>query len=90
MGAPGGEITIRCRGFRPGLPHRSRVGVGKAEAGIVTASEDKVVVRLPDSPHALGICLEVNDRSSSLFPFATADTDSLYRIQHSWGMGHVV
>lgn len=40
---------------------------------MVTASEDKVVVRLPESPNSLGICLEVDGRSSSLFPFSMAD-----------------
>lgn len=72
LGVQGGEITIHCDGFRPGLPQVSRVLVGQAEAGIVTASEDRVVVRLPDSPHALGVCLEVDGRSSPVSPFALA------------------
>ncbi len=65
-------MTIHCEGFRPGLPQESRVLVGQAEAGIVTASEDRVVLRLPDSPHALGVCFEVDGRSSPVFPFALA------------------
>jgi sugar lactone lactonase YvrE len=72
MGVPGGEVSIRCEGFVPGLPGRSRVLVGKMEAGIVTASEELVVARLPDSPQALGITIEVNGFSSQVFPFALA------------------
>jgi len=72
MGVPGGEVSIECRGFVPGLPSRSRVLIGKMEAGIVTASEERVVVRLPDSPQALGITLEVDGTSSEVFPFALA------------------
>ncbi len=72
LGVPGGEITIHCENFRPGLPRESRVLVGQAEAGLVTASEDRIVVRLPDSPHALGVSLEVDGTSSAVCPFALA------------------
>ena len=72
IGVPGGEVTVYCCGFCPGLPDRSRVRVGDVEAAIVTASEDKVVVRLPDSPNALGICLEADGQTSPVFPISMA------------------
>jgi sugar lactone lactonase YvrE len=72
LGVPGGEITIQCSGFRPGLPSDSKVAFGPVEAGIVTASEERVIVRLPDSPSALGVTLQLEDQSSPVFPFVLA------------------
>ncbi len=69
---PGGEVEIQCRDFRPGLPGASKVILGQAEARIVTASEDRIVTRLPSSPAALGISLHVNGQSSPVFPFVLA------------------
>ncbi len=72
MGVPGGEACIHCRGYHPGLPDASRVLVGTIEASIITASEERVAVRLPQSPNSLGICLEVSGRTSPVFPFSLA------------------
>jgi sugar lactone lactonase YvrE len=72
LGVPGGEVAIQCAGFRPGLPGVSKVVFGPIEAGIVTASEERVVVRLPNSPAALGVMLKVENRVSPVFPFVLA------------------
>jgi len=72
MGVPGGEITIHCRGFRPGLPSVAGVLWGNEPVKIVSASEDRVIARLPDSPQALGLALSVNGEQSPVFPFAIA------------------
>lgn len=70
MGVPGGEITIDCRGFIPGLS--SKVLVGEAEASIVSASDNRVIVRLPESLQCLGLVLGMGKRRSPLFPFSLA------------------
>jgi sugar lactone lactonase YvrE len=72
IGVPGGEAVITCRGFEPGLPDRSKVLFGTVEARIASASEDRVVVRVPESPHALGVSLQVGTDVSRMFPFAVA------------------
>lgn len=72
MGVPGGELTILCRGFRPDLPFSSRVLFGETEANIVSASEERVVVRLPEEPRSLGITLKLGTKASEVFPFALA------------------
>lgn len=72
LGVPGGEVEIQCRNFRPGLPGESRVVLGHAEARIVTASDDRIVTRLPNSPSTLGISLQVNGQTSPVFPFVLA------------------
>lgn len=69
VGIPGGEVTLRCRGFVPGLPSESMVLCGDAAAAIVSASEDKVIVRLPESPAALGLTLRVGSQASPVYPF---------------------
>ncbi len=69
---PGGEVEILCRGFRPGLPGQSRVVLGPADAAIVTASEERIFSRLPESAAALGIILEVQGKMSPVFPFVLA------------------
>ncbi len=70
-GVPGGALAILCRGFRPGA--NSKVLVGDEEAFIASASEDKVVVNLPESPKSLGIVLKVDEKVSPLFPFNLAE-----------------
>jgi glucose/arabinose dehydrogenase len=72
LGVPGGEALIACRGFVPGLPDRAKVLFGTVEARITSASEDRVVVRVPESPHALGVSLQVDGDSSPVFPFTVA------------------
>jgi sugar lactone lactonase YvrE len=72
MGVPGGEVTVYCEGFRPGLPGESKVVLGDVEASIISASEQMIVARLPDSPASLGVSLTVNSTVSPLFPFALA------------------
>jgi len=72
LGVPGGVVEIQCCGFRPGLPGQSRVVLGPAEARIVTASEERVISRLPNSPAALGIALDVHGKTSPLYPFVLA------------------
>ncbi len=70
MGVPEGELTIRCRGFVPGLS--SKVLLGDVPASIASASEDRILVRLPESPHCLGLSLQSEDRVSPVFPFNLA------------------
>ena len=72
LAVPGGEVTIHCEGFVPGLPCDSKVLFGTIEASISSASEDRIVVRVPDSPQALGVALRVGDAVSPLFPFQSA------------------
>ena len=45
---------------------------GDVRADIVSASDDRVIVRLPDNPKALGLTLAVNGEQSPLFPFSLA------------------
>ncbi len=73
-GIPGGELRIRCQGFKPGLPAASRVVFGDQAAHIISASDDHIVVRLPENPQSLGVALEVEGAASSLFPFQLAVT----------------
>jgi len=70
MGVPEGQLVITCRGFRPGLA--SRVLLGDIEAPIISASEDRVIVRLQESPKCLGLTLQVEETSSPVFPFNLA------------------
>lgn len=70
MGVPGGELAIACRGFRPGLS--ARVLLGDVEASIMSASEDRVIVRLPESPKCLGLTLQEGKTVSPVFPFSLA------------------
>src|SRR5438093_1275767 len=72
IGVPGGEITISCQGFKPGLPNVSKVLLGEVEAGIVSASDDRIIARLVDSPGALGISLRAGKQMSPVFPFNLA------------------
>ncbi len=69
---PGGEITLECLGFKPGLPPFSKVLFGDTRAEIVSASAERVVVRVPENSKALGITLCVGDISSPVFPCALA------------------
>jgi sugar lactone lactonase YvrE len=69
-GLAGGELAIACRGFTPGLT--SKVLIGEVEAPIVSASDDRVIVRLPESPHGLGLSLKVGESVSPVFPFSLA------------------
>jgi sugar lactone lactonase YvrE len=69
-GVPGGELTIHCRGFIPGLD--SKVLFGEVGAFILSASEDRIIVRLPESPHCLGLTLQVGQKTSNVFPFGLA------------------
>ena len=70
IGVPEGELVIQCRGFRPGLT--SRVLLGDAAASISSASEDRIIVRLPESPNCLGLALQVGKTVSPVFPFNLA------------------
>jgi sugar lactone lactonase YvrE len=70
FGVPGGELVINSKGFAPGL--NSKVLFGDVEASIISASEDKIIVRLPESPKSLGIVLKVEQKVSELFPFSLA------------------
>jgi len=69
-GAPGGELTIHCRAFIPGLD--SKVFFGETEAFILSASEDRIIVRLPESPRSLGLMLQVGTEISNVYPFGLA------------------
>lgn len=70
LGVPGGEIVLECTGFIPGLS--SRVLFGDVAASIVSASESKIIARLPESPQCLGLVLEIQNALSELFPFSLA------------------
>jgi sugar lactone lactonase YvrE len=70
IGVPEGVLSIACRGFRPGLD--SRVLMGDVEASVVSASEDRIIVRLPESPQCLGLALKVGETVSPVFPFNLA------------------
>ncbi len=69
-GVPGGEIAIQCHGFKPGF--ESKVLFGEIEALIVSASEGKIIVKLPDSPKSLGLAIKVKDTVTAVFPFNLA------------------
>ena len=69
-GLAGGELLLDCRGFTPGLT--SKVLIGEVEAPIVSASEDRIIVRLPESPNGLGLSLRVGESVSPVFPFSLA------------------
>ena len=70
IGVPEGELVIHCSGFQPGLS--SRVLLGDVEAFITSASKEKVIVRLPESPKCLGLTLQVGDDVSPVYPFNLA------------------
>jgi sugar lactone lactonase YvrE len=70
IGVSEGEVVLDCRGFVPGLT--SRVLLGEIEASIVSASEDRIIVRLPESPRCLGISLKTGEGDSAVFPYNLA------------------
>lgn len=70
MGVPEGMLVITCRGFRPGFD--SRVFLGDVVAPIASASENRVIVHLPESPPCLGLTLKVDETVSPVFPFNLA------------------
>jgi WD40 repeat protein len=70
LGVPGGELLISCLGFTPGLD--SRVFLGDVQASIVSASENRIIIRLPESPQSLGIVLKAGQSVSEVFPFSLA------------------
>lgn len=69
-GLAGGELAITCRGFTPGLT--SKVFIGEVEAPIISASDDRIIVRLPESPNGLGLSLKAGKSVSAVFPFNLA------------------
>ena len=69
-GVPGGEIVIACRGFKPDVT--SKVLVGEVEALIMSASDNRIIARLPESPQSLGLALKVGRTLSAVFPFSLA------------------
>ncbi len=69
-GVPGGELVIDCRGFKPGLT--SRVLFGENEALILSASDNRIIVRLPEGPQSLGLALKIDTIVSAVFPFNLA------------------
>jgi hypothetical protein len=69
-GVPGGEIAISCQGFKP--DYSSRVLLGEVEARIVSASDDRIIAQLPESPQSLGLALRVGQAASAVFPFSLA------------------
>jgi WD40 repeat protein len=70
MGVPGGELAVRCKAFVPGLLSGARIG--DVDASVASASEDRIVIRLPESPNGLGLSLYVGGRESPVFPFNLA------------------
>jgi len=69
-GVPGGQLIVRCRDFEPGL--ESKILLGNVESFIISASEDCVLIRLPENPYSLGLTLRVGGETSPLFPFNLA------------------
>ena len=69
-GVPGGEVLIECRGFKP--ESYPKVLLGDVEATIASASDDKIIVQLPDSPKSLGLTLQVGGEVSDVYPFNLA------------------
>ena len=69
-GIPGGELAVECRGFKP--EKYSKVLFGDMEASIASASEKRIIVRLPDNPNSLGLALRVASTVSEVFPFNLA------------------
>jgi sugar lactone lactonase YvrE len=69
-GVPGGELVIHCRGFVPDFS--SKVLLGEIEAFIISASQERIIVRLPESPKSLGLALKVMQAVSAVFPFSLA------------------
>ncbi len=72
MGVPGGELTVHCSGFRPDLLLSSKIMFGEAEGHIVSASEQRVIVRLPEQPAVPGISLQVANQASKVYSFTLA------------------
>jgi sugar lactone lactonase YvrE len=70
IGVPGGELSIDCRDFLPNLT--SKVLFGEAEACIASASENKIIVRLPESPNCLGLSLKTDNALSEMCAFNLA------------------
>ena len=70
VGVPGGDLVIHCKGFIPGMS--SRVLFGETEAFILSASEDRILIRLPESPQSLGLTLQMDQKVSPVFPFSLA------------------
>jgi sugar lactone lactonase YvrE len=70
LSLPGGVVAVHARNFRPGLPGTSRVMVGEVAADVISASDDLIVVRMPDSPGASGIRLEADGERCGEFPFS--------------------
>jgi sugar lactone lactonase YvrE len=69
-GVPGGEVLIECRGFKPEL--YSKVLLGDVEAPIASASDDRIIIGLPDNPKSLGLMLQTGGTVSDVFPFNLA------------------
>ncbi len=72
VGVPGGEVAIDCRGFEPGLPFDSKVVFGNTAGEIVSASEERIVARVPEDSGDTGVFLIAGSRSSPAFPFTPA------------------
>ncbi len=68
IGIAGGEVSIQCRGFIPGLPSVAKVLFGGIEGLIVSASEERVVVKVPENAQALGVTLCVDGTKSEVYP----------------------
>lgn len=69
-GVPGGEVIIECCGFNP--KSYSKVLLGDVEAPIASASENRIIIGLPDNPKSLGFMLKADERVSDVFPFNLA------------------
>jgi hypothetical protein len=70
LGVPGGDLIINCCGFKPGFS--SRVLYGESEAFIISASDDRIIVRLPEGTASIGLTLKVEQSVSNVFPFNLA------------------
>ena len=71
LAVPGGEITIECRGFVPGLPSSCGVSFGDLDARASAASPTRVTVRVPEGA-ADEVVLRSEGRASRPFPLRVA------------------
>jgi hypothetical protein len=71
---PGGEVRIAGTGLRSHEMRRPRVNFGEEPGGIVIASDDFVVARVPDSANSGPVVVIPDDTSSNGFDLKVAVT----------------
>lgn len=69
---PGGEVTVRCRGFSYGNSVRSNVLFGGVEANIVSCSDNRIVAKVLDTGSGEGLALRIDTYQTPTYPFRIA------------------